>query len=145
VFTGGTQINRTQTWSVSGTPVVGRFIVLGIYSTTINYQIQHSSIPDMLSAYAAYLNGVPASEWLAAGIYNYTQGNPIGFKPSAFIDTNTMQLNLVMNSANSAGTPYVSLTAVITPPSGGSGGTGPGTGGPLDPNPAPPGTPEVIQ
>ncbi len=147
VFTGGTQIDRTQTWSVSGTPVVGQYIVLGIYSTTINYQIQHDTIPNMLSAYAAYLNGVQASEWLAAGIYNYTQGNPIGFKPSAFIDTNAMTLNLVMNFQNSAATPYVSPVAIITPPSGsgGSGGTGPLNPNPDPFTPTPPGTPEVIQ
>lgn len=113
VFTGGTQVNRTQKWTASGIPIPGKFILLGIYSTTINYEIQHGTIPDMLSAYAAYLNGLPASAWLAAGIYNYTQGNPIGFKPSAFVDTNTMELNLVMNAQNSAGTPYVSSTAYV--------------------------------
>jgi hypothetical protein len=103
---------RTYVWNLSGYPQNGHVIRMGIYSTSINYTISGTTGLDLSydtvgAAYASFLNNIPASQWLAAGVYQYTQGNPPGFKPTASYDSVNNRLTFNMNWQNSIGTPYV--------------------------------------
>ena len=103
---------RSYTWSVSGFPQTGHVIRMGIYSTTINYTITGTSGIDLSydvvgAAYAAFLNSVTISQWLAAGVYSYTQGNPVGFKPTATWDSINNRLTFTMNWVNTISPPTV--------------------------------------
>ena len=131
----GTNVStgRSYTWTMSGTPVVNDTIVMGIYSTNINYTMASTNLDTVGAAYAAYLNGVTAAQWKAAGVYSYTQGNPVGFEPTASYDAANNRLTFNMNWVNTISPPYVnagvpSPTSVPAPTataiSSGSGGGG---------------------
>jgi len=131
----GTSVStgRSYTWTMSGTPVVNDTIVMGIYSTNINYTMASTNLDTVGAAYAAYLNGVTAAQWKAAGVYSYTQGNPVGFEPTASYDAANNRLTFNMNWVNTISPPYVnagvpSPTSVPAPTataiSSGSGGGG---------------------
>lgn len=109
---GSSSTGRSYTWSLSGFPQTGHVIRMGIYSTTINYTItgtdgQSLSYDAVGAAYAAFLNNLTESQWLAAGVYSYTQGNPVGFKPTATYDSINNRLTFTMNWVNSIGPPTV--------------------------------------
>jgi len=105
----GTSIStgRSYVYLLTGTPVVGSVINMGIYSTTILYTINSSNIDTVGSSYATFLNNVTAAQWKAAGIYSYTQGNPVGFEPTASYDSVNDRLTFNMNWQNSISPPYV--------------------------------------
>jgi hypothetical protein len=112
---GGSSYNtgRYYNWNLSGTPQAGHVIRMSIYSTTLNYTIPVSTDPydftydGAVSAYATFLNNLTISQWLAAGVYSFTQGNPPGFKPVATYDYINNRLTFAMNWQNTIGPPTV--------------------------------------
>jgi hypothetical protein len=112
---GGSSYNtgRYYNWNLSGTPQAGHVIRMSIYSTTLNYTIPVSTDPydftydGAVSAYATFLNNLTISQWLAAGVYSFTQANPPGFKPVATYDYINNRLTFAMNWQNTIGPPTV--------------------------------------
>ena len=105
---------RSYTWNLSGYPQTGHIIRMGIYSTTISYFITATDVYGLSydgigAAYAAFLNNVTAAQWKAAGVTSYaayTQGNPVGFEPTASYDAVNNRLTFNMNYVNSILPPY---------------------------------------
>ena len=108
---GNSSVGREYVWDLSGVPQVGHTVTLYIYSTSITYTIDANSAASMDAfgaAYATFLNNVTRSQWLAAGVYSYTEGNPVGFEPTAMYNLSTNRLTFKMNWANSISVPNVS-------------------------------------
>ena len=108
---GNSSVGREYVWDLSGVPQVNHTVILGIYSTSITYTINANSAASMDAfgaAYATFLNNVTRSQWLAAGVYSYVQGNPVGFKPTAMYNSSTNRLTFKMNWQNSIYPPQVS-------------------------------------
>lgn len=103
----GVSTGRSYTWNLTGAPQIGNTIRLGIYSTNINYIIASTNIDSVGSSYAVFLNNVTVAQWKAAGVYSYTQGNPVGFKPTAYYDSLNNRLTFNMNWANTISPPNV--------------------------------------
>lgn len=113
----GTSVStgRSYTWDLSGYPQTGHVIRMGIYSTNINYTITGTTPYDLSydvvgAAYATFLNNVTAAQWKAAGVYSYTQGNPVGFEPTASYDAATNRLTFNMNWVNTISPPYTTTS-----------------------------------
>jgi hypothetical protein len=113
----GTSVStgRSYTWDLSGYPQTGHKIHMGIYGKDQVYTITGTSGYDLSydvigAAYAAYLNGLTAANWIGGTSYTYTQNNPKGFEPTASYDSVNNRLTFNMNWVNTISPPYVTTS-----------------------------------
>ena len=103
--TGNNSIGNTLVWAIAGAPITFKTISFFMYGKNQTYNTTSLDINDIGIGFVNFINTRTVSNWISGTAYTYTQGNPVGFKPTATWDAINKRVTYKCNWLNTPTTP----------------------------------------